>query len=58
MDDAWENATPFNDQSAFSEKELFYIRELVKQGFEVRYDAERIYSKLTKVISIRRVNLK
>jgi len=53
----WEDAEPFNNQEGFNAKELFYINELLKLGFEVRFNETHILHKETFVISIQRINL-
>jgi hypothetical protein len=56
----WEEATPFDNQEGFTEPELFYINELLKKGFEVRFTEKHILHKtkdLSYFLSLQRINL-
>lgn len=41
----WEETTPFNNQEELTEPERYYINSLIEEGFEVRFDDERIYNR-------------
>lgn len=41
----WKEATPFDNQEGFTEQELFYIKCLLTDGFDVRFTDTHIFSK-------------
>ncbi len=58
-DKAWKEATTFNNQKELTEPERFYMNDLVKKGFEVRYDEVRVYNGIDNCepASVLRINL-
>jgi hypothetical protein len=55
---SFETATPFQNQEELTEPERYYMNGLVKDGFEVRYDEERIYNARDgQVVSFGRIHL-
>ena len=55
---SFDTAVIFDNQEDLTEVELYYINLLIKDGFEVRYDEDKIYNSLNgEFLSIRRENL-
>ena len=52
---SFETAVPFENQEELTELERFYMADLTDQGYEVRYDEEKIYHKREVVLAIHRV---
>ena len=55
----WKEATPFDNQEGFNEKELFFITSMQAEGYEVRFNETHILHKKgdSITISILRTNL-
>ncbi len=59
LPDEWKAATVYEGQSELGEMERYYMKGLLEDGFEVRYDDKNIYNSTDGkfIISIMRENL-
>lgn len=55
----WERAIEYRGQTDLHERERYYMDDLVRQGYQVRYDDKYVYNSTDGelIISIMRVNL-